>query len=95
MKKVLFAMVLLGAILLFGCYAPPMGWPHMPTMPFTEWFGGPFAFLWSLIGIAIYFIPTIIGIVRKKSNLLLIFLLNLLLGWTLIGWIVALILALL
>jgi len=34
-----------------------------------------------------YFLPTIIG--RDKSDAGLIFLVNLLLGWTVIGWIVA------
>jgi len=36
-----------------------------------------------------YFLPTIIG--RDKSDAGLIFLVNLLLGWTVVGWIVALI----
>jgi len=35
----------------------------------------------------LYFLPTIIG--RGKSDAGLIFLVNLLLGWTVIGWIVA------
>jgi len=34
-----------------------------------------------------YFLPTIIG--REKSDAGLIFLVNLLLGWTIVGWIVA------
>ncbi|MCX6005136.1 MAG: superinfection immunity protein [Chloroflexi bacterium] len=57
------------------------------------WFSGPFAFVGWLIGLALYFLPTIIAIVRKKSNLLLILLLNIFLGWTLVGWIIALVLA--
>jgi hypothetical protein len=36
-----------------------------------------------------YFLPSIVG--RKKKNALAIFLLNLLLGWSLIGWVVALV----
>ncbi|MFC1916194.1 superinfection immunity protein [Chloroflexota bacterium] len=44
-----------------------------------------------VIGAALYFLPTIIGAVRHKRNLAAIFLLNLLLGWTVIGWIIALI----
>ena len=39
-----------------------------------------------LIGIVIYFLPTIIAAVRRHPNVLLIFLVNLLLGWTVIGW---------
>ncbi len=38
-----------------------------------------------------YFIPTMIAILRKKKNTLAIFLLNLLLGYTLVGWLIALI----
>lgn len=42
-----------------------------------------------LAGLAFYFLPSFIG--RHKSNSSAIFLLNLLLGWTLIGWIVSLV----
>ena len=42
-------------------------------------------------GFLIYFLPTIVALVRHKRNTLSIFLLNLFLGWTLIGWIVALV----
>jgi hypothetical protein len=38
-----------------------------------------------------YFLPTIVAIVRSKRDTLAIFLLNLFLGITVIGWIVALI----
>lgn len=38
-----------------------------------------------------YFPPTIVAWVRKHPNRVSIFLLNLLLGWTVIGWVVALI----
>lgn len=37
------------------------------------------------------FLPTILG--RKKPNILTIFLINLFLGWTIIGWFYALYLA--
>lgn len=40
-----------------------------------------------------YFLPWMIGAMRGKSNAWGIFWLNLLLGWTLIGWIVAFVLA--
>ncbi len=39
--------------------------------------------------IAIYFLPTIIAL--NKSFALQVFILNLLLGWTIIGWVIALI----
>lgn len=41
-----------------------------------------------------YFLPTILAVIRRKSSAVGIFLLNLFLGWTLIGWIGALIWAL-
>jgi hypothetical protein len=42
-----------------------------------------------LLGIVIYFIPSMVG--SQKRNAGAIFLLNLLLGWTLIGWVGALV----
>lgn len=49
-------------------------------------------FLAGLIGLTIlavfYFIPSIVG--RKKKNSTAIIVVNLFLGWTVIGWIVAL-----
>jgi hypothetical protein len=47
-----------------------------------------------LIVLVPYFLPTIIAIVRKKRNTTAIVVLNLLLGWTVVGWIVALVWAL-
>ena len=35
-----------------------------------------------------YFLPAIIAFIRRHHNALPIFLLNLLLGWTMIGWVV-------
>lgn len=39
----------------------------------------------------LYFLPTLIALLRGHHNGFAIFLTNVLLGWTLIGWIVALI----
>ena len=47
-----------------------------------------------LIGLGIYFIPTIIGYKNNKTNKSAIFALNLLLGWCLIGWVISLVWAL-
>ncbi|MDD4923947.1 MAG: superinfection immunity protein [Dehalococcoidales bacterium] len=44
-----------------------------------------------VISLAVYFLPTIVAVVRKKRNALAIFLLNFFLGWTFIGWVVALV----
>lgn len=51
-------------------------------------------FLILLILLVPYFLPTIIAFVRKHQNAAPILLLNLFLGWTLIGWIASLIWAL-
>ena len=48
-----------------------------------------FGLVTLFIGIAFYFLPAIIG--RNKRNAGAILLLNLLLGWTIIGWICALV----
>ncbi len=47
-----------------------------------------------LISAALYFIPTIIAFNRRKGNRNAILVLNIFLGWTFIGWIVALVWAL-
>lgn len=41
--------------------------------------------------IVLYFLPTFVAMLTKNKNVPSIFILNLLLGWTLIGWIIALI----
>jgi len=40
---------------------------------------------------AIYFLPTLIAFLRQHKNSLAIFLLNLFLGWTVLGWVVSLV----
>ena len=42
-------------------------------------------------GFVFYFLPSIIAAARSKRDLVSIFILNLLLGWTAIGWVVALV----
>ena len=41
--------------------------------------------------IATYFLPTIIALILHRKNTLAIFLLDLFLGWSLIGWVIALV----
>lgn len=41
--------------------------------------------------LALHFLPTIIAAVRHARNLGWIFVVNLLLGWTVVGWVVALV----
>ena len=47
------------------------------------------AALW-LAGSAAYFAPTIIAFARKSRDLGVVLVVNMFLGWTLIGWVVAL-----
>lgn len=49
--------------------------------------------LFAVISIGIYFIPTIVASTRKVTNVGSVFVINLLLGWTLVGWAVALAMA--
>jgi len=43
--------------------------------------------------IGLYFVPTIVAIVRKVSDRGSVVVINLFLGWTLVGWVVALAMA--
>ncbi|HEX3368340.1 MAG TPA: superinfection immunity protein [Candidatus Cybelea sp.] len=54
-------------------------------------------FFWmivSAIGTMIYFLPSILAVVGHRRNSATIVVLNILLGWSFIGWVVALIMAL-
>jgi len=55
---------------------------------------GMFFFPFFGFGFVMYFLPSIIALARSKRDILAIFLLNLFLGWSVIGWIVALVWAL-
>jgi hypothetical protein len=41
--------------------------------------------------LVIYFLPSLIALLRRHKNMLAIFLLNLFLGWTIIGWVSSLV----
>ena len=43
----------------------------------------------GIVGLIIYFVPTLIALFRRHDNGFPIFLTNLLFGWTFIGWIIA------
>lgn len=45
----------------------------------------------AVVSIGIYFIPTIVAGVREQPNGISIFILNLFLGWTYVGWVVCLV----
>jgi hypothetical protein len=54
----------------------------------------PFVFPFFGFGFVMYFLPTIIAAVRSKRDVVSIAVLNIFLGWTLVGWIIALVWAL-
>lgn len=45
----------------------------------------------ALFSVALYFLPTFIASYRNHARLSVIVVVNILLGWTFIGWIVALV----
>lgn len=45
----------------------------------------------GIVALLLMFLPTLVALLRGHDNTFAIFLTNLLLGWTVIGWIVALI----
>ena len=50
-------------------------------------------FLLIIFPLAVYLIPTIIALIRRQSNMVAIILIDILAGWTLVGWIIALVLS--
>jgi hypothetical protein len=43
--------------------------------------------------LAFYFVPWIVALARKSSNAWTVFLVNFFLGWTIIGWLAAILIA--
>ena len=61
-------------------------------MEFFEFLFGSFiGILVFLLLLALYFLPTIVALLRHHRNALAIFVLNFFLGWSFIGWVVALV----
>ncbi len=58
---------------------------------FEFYFSGFIGIILFTLSLALYFLPTIIALLRGHRNALAIFLLNFFLGWTFIGWVVALV----
>ncbi len=54
--------------------------------------GSPWTYIAGILGVVVYFLPTLVA-VRRHRSCLLVFLVNLFFGWAVIGWIIALILA--
>ncbi|MBB3140208.1 superinfection immunity protein [Halomonas sp. THAF12] len=49
------------------------------------------ALLMLFVAVVVYFLPLIVAVMRSKENAVAISMLNLFLGWTFIGWVVALV----
>ena len=47
----------------------------------------------GIVGVGLYFLPSLIAVARRTHNVTGIFILNLLLGWTGVIWVIALIMA--
>ena len=50
-----------------------------------------FEILGVLVGMVVYFVPCLVASRREHKNAMPIFILNLLLGWTFIGWVGAMV----
>ena len=59
--------------------------------PFDWFFGSAIGIIGFIVTVALYFLPTVIAVVRHHRNLVAIILVNVFLGWTGVGWLVALI----
>lgn len=55
--------------------------------------GAAAALLVVIVGIGLYFLPTIIAVARKVTNQGSVLVINFFLGWTFVGWVVALAMA--
>src|SRR5437870_3836273 len=51
------------------------------------------AIIGVLILVSLYFVPTIVGVIRKVPNIGSIGVINFFLGWSIIGWVIALAMA--
>jgi hypothetical protein len=89
-KSVLLALAAALILLAIGasaCVVAPWDIPGQVFHPGLAFLGFPFA----LLGVAMYFLPTIIGAARRATGLVGIILLNIFAGWTGIGWVAALV----
>ncbi len=47
--------------------------------------------LFFAVVFGLYFLPSLVAVLRRHHNVVAIFVLNLTLGWTLLGWVAALV----
>jgi NADH:ubiquinone oxidoreductase subunit 6 (subunit J) len=82
MKKLVFALVLLPLALVGLAWLSTTSAAPATTTILIALLGG-------ALGLLVYFLPSLIG--KQKRNATAIFMLNLFLGWTLLGWVAALV----
>jgi len=88
LKILTLASVVFATPLVFASCAPPF-WDMPDTwFPFRSVF---FGFPIGILGLAVYFLPIIIAAVRHAKSIVGIILLNVLAGWTFVGWVIALV----
>jgi len=83
--------VILFLCLLFGMVTIAASWD---APKYRDAFGLALYVACSLVGLVIYFIPSWVAIRRDHRNVKSIIVLDLFLGWTLVGWVLALVWAL-
>ena len=88
LKILTLVIVILATPVFITSCAPPFWYTPDTWFPFNNFF---FGFPFGLLGIAVYFLPIIIAAVRHANSIVGIILLNVLAGWTFIGWIIALV----
>jgi hypothetical protein len=71
---------------LTACAAPVRTWDWSFDFHFPFW-----SLPFSLLGLAVYFLPTIIAAARRCKSILGIILVNIFTGWTFIGWVISLV----
>ena len=80
--------VLSMAVVAVSCALPRWdGWSREFPFGWSPLIGFPF----GVFALAVYFLPTIIAAVTHAKSIVGIILLNVLAGWTFIGWIIALV----
>lgn len=77
--------ILLLPVLTTSCVAAP--WDIPSKIFHYDFFWFPF----FMISFGLYLLPTIIGVLRHIKNLIGVVLINILLGWTFVGWVIALV----
>lgn len=81
----MFLLLILPVLLVGFVFFPD----HLRTLIFVVWFG-----MLIILGLCLYFLPSFIAYRRKHLNLGAVFVANLFLGWTFLGWVLCLVWAL-